>query len=143
MEITFLTIDDILYFHEKVLEQTPLEDKGLAPDTSLESAIERIDNHINFNNLSNLFDIAALYGEVLAAGAHCFANGNKRTALTSIISFLEYNDALLNVDEKRASDMIVLLANKMITREELSLWLKFHTSYSPKEQYYTPEEQTL
>lgn len=134
MEITFLTIEDILYFHEKVMEQTPIEDIGLAQDTSLESAIERIENHIQFNNLSNLFDIAALYGDVLAAGAHCFANGNKRTALTSIISFLEYNDAQLNVGDDRASDMIVLLANKMITCEELSLWLKFHTSYRPKEQ---------
>lgn len=132
MEIKTLRLEDIIYIHTEIMKTTPMEDSGMAANMSLESAINRIDQRIYYEGVTNLFDIAALYGEAIAKG-HCFANGNKRTALVSIIAFLFLNDMRLNVGQDRASDMIVLLAINLVTCEELSLWLRFHSSYRPTE----------
>ncbi|EHH1079224.1 type II toxin-antitoxin system death-on-curing family toxin [Vibrio parahaemolyticus] len=46
----------------------------------LGGALGRIDDHIYYNDLNEVYDIAALYIEAIAKG-HCFADANKRTSL--------------------------------------------------------------
>jgi len=53
----------------------------------LESALQRIENHIMYGGVRNLFEIAALYGVALARG-HVFNDGNKRTALACTLIYL-------------------------------------------------------
>ncbi|AHE67128.1 type II toxin-antitoxin system death-on-curing family toxin [Legionella oakridgensis] len=132
-ELTYLNLQDIITLNEVILKHYPDEPTGLAKDKSLEATLNRITNHVHYNGVTGIFDIAALYAECLAC-QQCFNSANKRTALGSMIIFLLLNEMELNVQNDRASDMIVLLANGLVTTKELSLWLKFHCSYKPEEE---------
>lgn len=77
MDIKYLTIEQVLSIHLQILHNTQ-EDRGLSPDMSLESALNRIDDHVYYTGLNNVYEIAALYAIAIAKG-HCFSNGNKRT----------------------------------------------------------------
>ncbi len=78
MTIKYLTAKDVLFYHDIILKDT-VEDQGIAPHTSIESALHRIDHHITYDDLDDIYEIAALYGVAIAKG-HCFNNGNKRTS---------------------------------------------------------------
>lgn len=121
-EIQYLTIDDVLRFHLKVLENT-VEDAGISPDMSLGSALNRIDDHVYYTGLNDLFEIAALYAIAIAKG-HCFQNGNKRTGMVSMASFLFLNGIDLNADDKEIEDIMVDVVEDKITQQQLAQWLK-------------------
>lgn len=120
--IKFLSVTDVLYIHERILRDT-LEDKNLAKHTSIESAINRITDHVYYNNLNNIYEIGALYATAIAKG-HCFNNGNKRTAMVSMIVFLLVNGIEVNADNQEIEDKIVELVEDKINQYELSLWIK-------------------
>lgn len=65
MIIKYLTLETVLNIHHDILENT-LEEKGLAPNTSIASALHRIDDHITYEGLDDVFEIAALYGVAIA-----------------------------------------------------------------------------
>lgn len=54
----------------------------------LEAALARIENHSFYCDVKDIFDIAALYADAIARG-HVFNDGNKRTALTCSLTYLE------------------------------------------------------
>lgn len=59
---------------------------------------------------------------------HVFYNGNKRTALMSLIVFLELNGYQLKVPNKEASNYMVKLANEDIEEEEIALWISQYSN---------------
>ncbi|AVS79577.1 hypothetical protein C8244_15740 [Paracidovorax avenae] len=54
----------------------------------VEAALSRVAHHIEYGGLRDVFGIAALYAEAIARG-HAFADGNKRTALTCALTYLQ------------------------------------------------------
>jgi death-on-curing protein len=69
--------------------------------------------------------LAAAYGFGIARN-HPFIDGNKRTALASMIVFLGLNGLDLDVPQEAATVMILSLAAGEITEELLSQWLADH-----------------
>ena len=59
---------------------------------------------------------------------HAFADGNKRTSLTSTARFLHLNRYELNADDQELIDFPLRVENKHLDIEEISKWLKDHTS---------------
>lgn len=105
--------------------QILVESYGLkgAPDMNrLIGALMRVDNHILYAGLENIFDIAALYG-VAIAKAHAFLDGNKRTALVVVTSYLESQGISLEEDTNK-DDVMVAIADGSIGVEEFSEYLK-------------------
>lgn len=127
MTIKYLTVNDVLSYHESILKNT-LEDKGLASHTSINSALHRIDDYITYDDLKDIYEIAALYGIAIAKG-HCFNNGNKRTALVSMIAFLLINNIEVDVENSIIEDVMVDIATNQMNKKQLTDWLK---KYSKK-----------
>lgn len=99
---------------------------GLAKDKSLEGALNRIDTHINYDGINDLFEIAALYTKVIAQG-HVFNDGNKRTAFICTYIFLGLNHYLLTISYENAVETMVNIAEKKLNLKEIAEWLKINS----------------
>lgn len=129
MSIFYLSIEDVVDIHEDILKvYGGLE--GIREIGMLESALKRIDFHKNYSGLTDLFETSALLAQALAQG-HVFVDGNKRTALVSTYNFLILNGYQLTASEKEAEDMMVDIAEKKISSEDLTQWLKKHSKKIP------------
>lgn len=128
MDIKFLTIEQVLSIHHQILKNTQ-EDKGLSPDMSLESALNRIDDHVYYTGLKDVYELAALYAIAIAKG-HCFHNGNKRTGMVSMIVFLFINNILLNADNRDIEEVMIDIVEDRIEQKELAKWIIANTTPS-------------
>lgn len=83
---------------------------------SVEAAIKRVDNHAMYQGLDDVLGIASLYAEAIARG-HIFNDGNKRTALTCAIAYLEQQGIHVRKDPV-LEDATVMLAEGTWTRDD-------------------------
>ncbi|MCH4246480.1 MULTISPECIES: type II toxin-antitoxin system death-on-curing family toxin [Acinetobacter] len=77
----------VIAVHDEILRQTGVGREGCNID-KLEGVLSRIDQQMYYNNVQDLFEIAAWFGIALAKG-HAFVDGNKRTGLAVMLTFLE------------------------------------------------------
>ena len=123
-EPEWLDIDIVLDFHAEQLAlfggADGIRDRGL-----LESALARPLNKFSYGE-SGIAALAAAYGFGIARN-HPFIDGNKRTALASMIVFLGLNGLDLDVPQEAATAMVLSLATGEITEELLAQWLADHT----------------
>lgn len=91
-----------------LIHQTVLADeaglKGRADMARLDGALSRIANRRQYENL----EIAALYAQAIAK-AHAFPDGNKRTALLTMLTYLDLQGISIAADQG-LDDLIVGLA---------------------------------
>ncbi len=93
------------------------------PD-SLDAALARPQQlHHYAQPKPSLARLAAAYGFALAKG-HCFADGNKRVALSIMDVFLQMNGRELTALEPDAVVTIQALAAGELTEEELAAWIE-------------------
>ena len=110
--------------HDSVIEgfggSEGLRDEGL-----LKSALANPQNLFHYEDAS-LFDCAAGYAQSISQN-HAFIDGNKRTGFMVAIVFLSINGfKIVTQDDKNHEDMMVDLAEKKVTREAFSGYLKKH-----------------
>ena len=119
-EPEWLDIDFVLDFHAEQLAlfggADGIRDRGL-----LESALARPLNKLAYGE-SGIATLAAAYGFGIARN-HPFIDGNKRTALASMIVFLGLNGLDLDAPREEATAMILSLAAGEITEDLLAQWL--------------------
>ena len=124
-EPEWLDIDIVLDFHAEQLAlfggADGLRDRGL-----LESALARPINKFGYGE-SGIAALAAAYGFGIAKN-HPFIDGNKRTALASMIVFLGLNGLDLDAPQEAATAMVLSLAAGEISEELLARWLADHTA---------------
>ncbi len=122
-EPQWLDIDIVLDFHVEQLAlfggADGIRDRGL-----LESALARPLNKFGYGETS-MAALAAAYGFGIARN-HPFIDGNKRTALASMIVFLGLNGFDLDVPQEMATAMILSLAAGEIAEEALAAWIADH-----------------
>lgn len=91
---------------------------------SLEAALARPQQlHHYTQPKPSVARLAAAYGFALAKG-HCFADGNKRVALSIIDVFLQMNSSELTASEPDAVVTIQALAAGELTEEGLAAWIE-------------------
>ena len=120
--IQFL-LNDIIDFHE-ALERTFAMEAGIHDHGLLESAVNTPFQTFGGVDLyPSVFDKAArlCYG---LAKDHLFRDGNKRTALHSMLVYLGVQDIVLHYDATTMEDIIIAIADGIMSYEELSLWLE-------------------
>lgn len=119
-EPVWLDIDIVLDFHAEQLAlfggADGMRDRGL-----LESALARPINKFSYGE-TGLAALAAAYGFGIARN-HPFIDGNKRTAIASIIVFLGLNGIDLDAPQEAATAMILSLAAGEITEDVLASWI--------------------
>jgi len=70
---------------------------GIGP---LEGALGRISSHLQYAEVEDIYEVAALYAVALARG-HVFNDANKRTALVTALTYLQ----IQGVDIPRSDDL--------------------------------------
>jgi death-on-curing protein len=122
-EPVWLDIDIVLDFHAEQLAlfggADGIRDRGL-----LESALARPINKFGYGE-TGIADLAAAYGFGIARN-HPFIDGNKRTALASMIVFLGLNGIDLDAPQEAIAAMIMSLAAGEITEDVLAHWIADH-----------------
>ena len=82
-----ITTEFVIAVHDEILYQTQIGRAGVHLER-LEAVLGRVEQQIYYQQLDNIFEISAWYGIALSKG-HAFVDGNKRTALAVMLTFLE------------------------------------------------------
>lgn len=90
----------------------------------LASALDRPRNKFAYGE-ADLSALAAAYGYGIARN-HPFIDGNKRTALLAIYTFLGLNEREFDVDEAEAAAVIESMAAGKLSEAELAAWIAEH-----------------
>lgn len=95
---------------------------GLRDEGMLASALERPINKWSYEN-AGLPELAAAYAFGLAKN-HPFIDGNKRTALLALYTFLYINGVDFIVPEAEAAAAILALAAGEVEEDGLTRWIR-------------------
>ena len=96
---------------------------GVRDPGLLESALARPQNIASYEPEADFARLAAAYGYGIAKN-HPFIDGNKRTALVAMRTFLLLNGFNLDASQKDKYLTIIALADGSLTEEELTQWLR-------------------
>jgi death on curing protein len=122
-EPEWLEIGIVLDFHAEQLAlfggAEGIRDLGL-----LESALARPINKFSYGE-SDMANLAAAHGFGIARN-HPFVDGNKRTALASMIVFLGLNGFDLDAPREQATAIMLGLAAGEIPEDALARWIADH-----------------
>ena len=113
---------DVVEIHDSILA-TSIGLPGRSESRPLSAALHRIDDHIYYEDVTDIYVVAALYAIAIARG-HTFNDGNKRTAMVSMVTFLILNGISVTASNTAIEDMMVDVAEKKVEKDELAAWLK-------------------
>ena len=118
----------------RAAHEEQLLEHGGAPGTRdeglLESAAAR-PRHLSAYGSPDLADLAAAYGFGIARN-HPFIDGNKRTALVAIETFLLLNGAELSATDAECVLTVLALAAGELDEAALADWIRRHMSGNSK-----------
>ncbi len=124
-EIINLLLTDVLKFHEELINKY-IAESGIHDINMLESAVNTPFQSFGGNDLyPSVFDKAARLCYGLARN-HPFTDGNKRTAVHTMLIYLGLNDIFLTYTQEEMENIIIAVASGIMSSEELSMWLKSH-----------------
>ncbi|AMA60363.1 type II toxin-antitoxin system death-on-curing family toxin [Bradyrhizobium sp. CCGE-LA001] len=95
---------------------------GLRDEGMLESALDRPKNKWSYES-AGLPELAAAYAFGIARN-HPFVDGNKRTSLLALYTFLGVNGIDFVVPEAEAAAIILSLAAGDVSEENLTRWIR-------------------
>jgi death-on-curing protein len=95
---------------------------GIRDSGLLASALDRPRNKWAYSS-AELAELAAAYGYGIARN-HPFVDGNKRTSLLAIYTFLGMNDIDFVVPEAEFAAMIMAVAAGEVSEENLTCWIR-------------------
>ena len=125
MTFVLLTVDDVIAVHDYVLSDH--ESQGLAGGKFLDGALSRVENRLNYGLIEDVFDLGAAYDAAISQ-AHCFNDGNKRTAFQVMDVVLDLNGVQMAWDTEVIGQKIVLLAQSKLDDEMFAEWLRQEAS---------------
>jgi death-on-curing protein len=83
-----LSVDHIIAIYDEVLELNKFQ--GIGGDNSLEGALSKVDSWLKYGLIEDIYSLAASYATAISQ-AHCFNDGNKRTAFQVMDLILDLN----------------------------------------------------
>ena len=116
--MSLITSTFVVAVHDEILKKTSVGREGCHYD-KLEGVLSRIDQQMYYNNVHDLFEIAAWYGIAIAKG-HAFVDGNKRTGLATMLTFLEIQGVSIQ-DHTGLDDLMVDIVESQDDQELLAL----------------------
>ncbi|GAB1489788.1 type II toxin-antitoxin system death-on-curing family toxin [Opitutaceae bacterium] len=117
-EPLFITREWVDALHRRSLEEHGGQD-GIRNENGLESALAQPRNVYHYSQ-GDLFDLAAAYAFHLAENQP-FIDGNKRTAVTTALAFLELNGIHTSpITDKALYDAMIAIAGKRLDKAGLA-----------------------
>lgn len=120
-EPVWLSVELVLAIHEMQLHRFG-GPPGVRDLGALESALGRARNRLAYEE-GDLASLAAAYAFGIARN-HPFVDGNKRTALLSLVTFLGLNDIDFIASEAEAAIIVRDLAAGIVSEEGLARWIR-------------------
>jgi death-on-curing protein len=119
----FLTLDEVLIVHE---EQIRLFGgaAGIRDPNLLLSAMGNV--AATFGGVflhETIFEMAAAYLHGICRN-HPFVDGNKRTALSAALTFLDTNQIKVHADENELVDLVISVAEGKISKAGVAVFLE-------------------
>ena len=123
MSPIFLSLEDVLYFHEKEINRAK-GTKEIRDLGALEASLEAPKASFEGKYLMDIFEMAATYVRSICT-RHPFLDGNKRVAALCAVVFLHINgyDFSENYKEELA-DKILALVTKKINKSKLAKYFE-------------------
>ena len=115
-DVSFLDVESVIGLHESLGMGDGLRSLDL-----LESALSRA-RQASYYASPTLQEMGALIAEGIVRN-HPFVDGNKRTALLALCAFLATNGEPVPTDSKKTGSMILGLATREITVEDVGKFL--------------------
>lgn len=116
MTIQFISAEEIIQFHDRLLSVTPgvtgMPDPGRA-----EALLYRVLNKHEYEGVSDIWMLAAMHLLAISRG-HIFNDGNKRTALFITLLFLRRNGVSLTASPNHV-DLTVEAAAGALSLEDI------------------------
>lgn len=116
-----LTASQVITLHDHLIGKNELQ--GLAKDKSLDAALERVHNRVQYGFIADVFDLAACYATFIARG-HYFNDANKRTSAAALFFVLSANQVAINFLDVALGEWILRVATNEKTEAELAIWLR-------------------
>lgn len=125
MQVKFLDKKTLLAFHDDQVKtyggKQGIRDVGL-----LESALAQPEASFGGEYVhQTIYEMAAAYGFHICQN-HPFYDGNKRTALIAMYTFLYVNGYRLQADKKSLFAVVIDLASGNVEKKELAAYLEEH-----------------
>jgi death-on-curing protein len=120
-EPVWLNLQAVLILHRESLEEHGGLD-GVRDEGLIEFALQRPQNLFHYEDMRNLFHLAAAYAFGLARN-HPFNDGNKRTAFISAILFLQLNGRTFHAPQIDATRAMLQLATGDLSEKSFAKWL--------------------
>lgn len=125
----YLRAEDILQIHSFVLDETGGA-HGLRDGNAVLSTIEQPQQKAFGEELyPDMYVKAAVYAHRIIFG-HRFVDGNKRTAMTAAIVFLEDNGCRFRAEQGEIEHYALHIIEERLDVEEIAAWLREHASIS-------------
>jgi death-on-curing protein len=121
----FLTLDEILVAHEEQIRlfggTTGIRDPGLLLSAmgNVEATFEGVFLH------ETIFEMAAAYLYGICRN-HPFVDGNKRTALSTALTFLDINQVEVHAAGSELYDLVIGIAEGRVSKAAVAVFLQTH-----------------
>jgi death-on-curing protein len=112
-----LSAKEVVQIHDLIL----MDEGGLPGHhgvNALEGALARVINRIQYAQMDDVFEIAAMYAVAIARG-HVFNDGNKRTALVSALTYLDTEGVAMQRSDQ-LEEIMVDVAQGLLDEGELA-----------------------
>ena len=121
MSYTLLSVEQVAMVHDHILG--PNELQGTAGGKFLDGALARVENRISYGLVDDVYALAAAYAAAISQ-AHCFNDGNRRTAFQVMDLVLDLNGAQMEWDTEAVGDKIIELAQSRVDEVNFAEWLR-------------------
>lgn len=124
-QIINILLDDVIDFHQQLTNKYRME-SGIHDMNLLQSAINAPFQSFAGQDLyPTVFDKASRLCYGLTKN-HPFNDGNKRTAIHSMLVYLYINNILLDYESIELENIIIDIASSKMSCEELTQWIQSH-----------------
>ena len=103
---------------------------GLRDENALDSALARPRQKWHYVANASIPALAAAHGFGIARN-HPYRDGNKRTALLAIVTFVELNGYAFDAADAEVLTEMLALADGRVTEAALAGWVRRHTAKRP------------
>ncbi|MBI2380553.1 MAG: type II toxin-antitoxin system death-on-curing family toxin [Gammaproteobacteria bacterium] len=121
MDFVCISAQRVIRIHDNIIGSHELQ--GEAPGKSVESAVMRVYNRLNYGLINDIYELAAAYAAAISI-AHAFNDANKRTAFATMGLVLKINSAHLQFDAEEAGNKIIQLVLGECDELDLAAWLR-------------------
>ena len=121
MSDTLLSVEQVVMVHDHILG--PNELQGMAGGKFLDGALARVENRLSYGLIDDVYALAAAYAAAVSQ-AHCFNDGNERTAFQVMDLVLDLNGVQVAWDTEAVGDKIIGLAQSRLEETAFADWLR-------------------